>query len=130
MSDDDFCSAGQRTLAEDLYRQSGISPEEIHVAQIYDHFTAMVLMGLEDFGFCAKGESGPFVAEGGIRLTGSLPLNTHGGNLAEAYTHGMTHVLEGVRQMRGSSCNQIQGAETCLVVAGAAGLSGGFILRR
>lgn len=119
MSDDDFASAGQRTVAEELYRYSGLGPADVDVAMVYDHFTPMVLMGLEDFGFCAKGESGPFVADGSIRLDGRLPLNTSGGNLAEVYAHGMTHVVEAVRQIRGTSCNQVDGAEVVLVVAGA-----------
>lgn len=119
MTDEDFASAGQRTVAEDLYRLSGLSPDDVDVAMIYDHFTPMVLMGLEDFGFCKRGESGPFVAEGNIRIGGRLPLNTSGGNLAEVYSHGMTHVVEAVRQLRGTSCNQVEGADIALVVAGA-----------
>jgi acetyl-CoA acetyltransferase len=87
-----------------------------------------VLMGLEDFGFCKPGESGPFVADGNIRREGSLPVNTHGGNLAEVYLHGMTHVLEAVRQLRGTSCNQVSGAEVALVVAGAGPTPSGAIV--
>ena len=79
----------------------------------------MVLMGLEDFGFVKKGESGPFVAEGNIAREGSLPVNTHGGNLAEVYNHGMSHVYEAMRQLRGTSPNQITNAEVALVVAGS-----------
>jgi acetyl-CoA acetyltransferase len=119
MSDDDFASAGQRTVAEDLYANAGLGPSEVDVALIYDHFTPMVLMGLEDFGLVGKGDSGPFVADGHIGPGGSIPVNTHGGNLAEAYTHGMTHVIEGVRQLRGFSPNQVPGAEVALVVAGS-----------
>jgi len=119
MSDDDYASAGQRTVAEDLYRVSGMSAADVDVAMIYDHFTPMVLMGLEDFQFCPKGESGNFIQDGNIRLGGNLPVNTHGGNIAEVYAHGITHVHEGVRQLRGTSCNQVEGSEVCLVVAGA-----------
>jgi acetyl-CoA acetyltransferase len=119
MSDDDFASAGQRTVAEDLYRNAGLVPTDVDVALMYDHFTPMVLMGLEDFQLVPKGESGPFVAEGNIRAGGSLPVNTHGGNLAEVYAHGMTHVIEGVRQLRGQSPNQVSGADVALVVAGS-----------
>jgi acetyl-CoA acetyltransferase len=119
MPEDDYPTAGQRVSAEEVYRQAGLGPDDIDVAMIYDHFTPLVLMGLEDFGFCKQGESGPFVAEGNIRREGSLPVNTHGGNLAEVYLHGMTHVLEAVRQLRGTSCNQVDGAEVALVVAGA-----------
>ena len=119
MPDDDYPTAGQRATAEEIYRIAGLGPADVDVAMIYDHFTPMVLMGLEDFGLCGRGESGPFVADGHIRLEGSVPVNTHGGNLAEVYLHGMTHVLEAVRQLRGTAANQIAGAEVALVVAGA-----------
>ena len=77
MSDDDFASAGQRTIAADLYTKAGLGPDDVDVAQIYDHFTPQVLMGLEDFGFCPIGEGGPFLEDGGIGLD-ALPLNTSG----------------------------------------------------
>jgi acetyl-CoA acetyltransferase len=131
MSDEDFASAGQRTIAEDLYRYAGMGPSDVDVAEVYDHFTPMVLMGLEDFQFVKKGESGPFVADGNIRAGGALPVNTHGGNLAEVYLHGMTHVFEATRQLRGTSCNQVDGAEVALVVAGSSPTpSGGLLLRK
>jgi acetyl-CoA acetyltransferase len=119
MSEDDFASAGQCTIADDLYQNAGMGPEDVDVAEIYDHFTPMVLMGLEDFRLAPKGQSGPFVAEGNIRREGSVPVNTHGGNLAEVYSHGMSHVYEAIRQLRGASSNQIDGAEVALVVAGS-----------
>jgi acetyl-CoA acetyltransferase len=119
MSDEDFASAGQRTIAIDLYKNAGMGPDDVDVAEIYDHFTPMVLMGLEDFQFVPKGQSGPFVADGNIRREGTLPVNTHGGNLAEVYNHGMSHVYEAMRQLRGTSSNQIAGAEVALVVAGS-----------
>ncbi|HKF90132.1 MAG TPA: lipid-transfer protein, partial [Acidimicrobiia bacterium] len=131
MPEADYPTAGQRATAEEAYRLAGIGPDEIDVAEIYDHFTPLVLMGLEDFGFCKPGESGPFVADGSIRREGSLPVNTHGGNLAEVYLHGVTHVLEAVRQLRGTAANQIAGAEVALVVAGAGPTpSGSMILRK
>ena len=72
------------------------------------HFTGMVLLQLEDYGFCGIGESGPFVADGNIRWPdGGLPVNTHGGNLSEAYIIGMTHVKEAVEQLRGEAVNQV-----------------------
>jgi acetyl-CoA acetyltransferase len=91
----------------------------VDVALVYDHFTPMVILGLEDFGFCKKGEGGPFVEGGRIRAGGALPVNPHGGNLAEVYAHGMTHVNEAVRQLRGEARNQVDGAQLALVVAGA-----------
>jgi acetyl-CoA acetyltransferase len=131
MSEEDFASAGQRTIGEDLYRYAGMGPSDVDVAQIYDHFTPMVLMGLEDFQFVPKGESGPYAEDGNLRSGGPMPVNTHGGNLAEVYLHGMTHVFEATRQLRGTSHNQVDGAEVALVVAGSSPTpSGGILLRR
>jgi acetyl-CoA acetyltransferase len=104
-----------RSVAETLYRRAGIGPDDVDVAQVYDCFTITVLLQLEDWGFCKKGEGGPFVADGGIELGGTIPINTGGGHLSEGYIHGMNHIVEGVRQMRGTSSNQVPGAETCLV---------------
>jgi acetyl-CoA acetyltransferase len=99
---------------------------------LYDHFSPMVLMQLEDYGFCPIGESGPFVAEGNIRWPGGrLPVNTHGGNLSEAYIIGMTHVKEAVEQLRGTAVNQVDGAEIALVTGGPASIPvSALVLRR
>jgi acetyl-CoA acetyltransferase len=127
----DYVSAGQRTVANDLYRNAGMGPSEVDVAMIYDHFTPMVLMGLEDFQFAPQGESGPFVADGNLRPGGALPTNTHGGNLSEVYLHGMTHVFEAVRQCRGTSANQQPDVDTALVVCGSSPApSGAMVFRR
>ncbi|WP_239334813.1 lipid-transfer protein [Frankia sp. CiP3] len=106
-----------RSVARTLYRRAGLGPDDIDVAQIYDCFTITVLLQLEDWGFCGKGEAGPFVAAGGIDLGGRIPVNTGGGHLSEGYLHGMNHVLEGVRQIRGDSTSQVPGAEVCLVTS-------------
>ena len=87
--------------ADVLYRRAGLGPADVDVAQLYDCFSITVLLELEDWGFCAKGEGGPFVASGAIDLGGELPINTGGGHLSEGYIHGLNHVLEGVRQLRG-----------------------------
>ena len=91
----------------------------------------MVLMQLEDYGFCPIGEGGPFVADGNIRWpTGTIPVNTHGGNLSEAYIIGMTHIREAVEQLRGTAVNQVEGAEIALVTGGPGGLPvSGTLLR-
>jgi acetyl-CoA acetyltransferase len=104
-------------VAETLYRRAGLGPEDIDVAQIYDCFTITVLLQLEDWGFCKKGEGGPFAASGEIDLGGRLPINTGGGHLSEGYIHGMNHIVEGVRQLRGESTSPVPGAEVCLVTA-------------
>jgi acetyl-CoA acetyltransferase len=104
-----------RSVATTLYRRAGLGPEDIDVAQIYDCFSITVLLQLEDWGFCKKGEGGSFVASGEIDLGGRIPINTGGGHMSEGYIHGMNHIVEGVRQMRGTSTSQVPGAETCLV---------------
>lgn len=106
-----------QAVARTLYRRAGLGPEDIDVAQLYDCFTITVLMQLEDWGFCKKGEGGPFAASGALDLGGSLPINTGGGHLSEGYIHGMNHILEGVRQIRGESTSQVPDAEHCLVTA-------------
>ena len=100
------------------------------VAQFYDCFTITVLLQLEDYGFCARGESGPFAASGAIAEDGSIPINTDGGNMSGGYIHGLNHIVEGTRQMRGTADVQIPGAATCLVTSGPAGHSSALILRR
>src|SRR3546814_12877552 len=75
-------------------------------------------MQIEDYGFCAKGEGGPFAASGATRIDGSLPVNTDGGQLSCGYIWGMTHVREAVEQMRGVAANQVAGAEMALVTGG------------
>jgi acetyl-CoA acetyltransferase len=108
---------------------AGLGPQDVDVALLYDHFSPMVLMQLEDYGFCGIGEAGPFVEAGNIRWpNGSLPVNTHGGNLSEAYIIGMTHVREGVEQIRGSAVNQVEGAEVALVTGGPASIPTSSVL--
>ncbi|MFF1602644.1 lipid-transfer protein [Streptomyces mirabilis] len=109
-------------VARQLWRTSGLTPTDIDVGILYDHFTPFVLMQLEEFGFCKPGEAADFVAEE------RLPLNTHGGQLGEAYLHGMNGVAEAVRQLRGTSVNQIPGAGRTLVTAGTGVPTSGLIL--
>lgn len=136
MPDEYFASAGNKPIAKRLYEQSGLTAADLDVALLYDHFTPMVLMQLEDYGFCERGEGGAFVESGAIRYSatkkaGSIPVNTHGGNLSEAYIIGMTHIVEGVEQMRGTAINQVEGAEHALVTGGPASLPvSGLILGR
>src|SRR5690606_35023464 len=117
-------------VADTLYRRAGLGPSDIDVAQIYDCFSITVLLQLEDWGFCAKGEGGPFVESGAIDLGGQLPINTGGGHLSEGYIHGLNHVVEGVRQRRGTSTSQVDDAETCLVTATPLPPGSALILRR
>ena len=103
--------------AETLWARAGLGPRDIDVAQLYDCYTITVIMQLEDWGFCGPGEGGPFVASGAIDMGGQLPVNTDGGNLSYGYIHGLNHVLEGVRQIRGTSTSQVPNAEVCLVTS-------------
>lgn len=120
VSDELYATGGTEELAKRLYAKAGLGPDDVDVAQIYDHFTGCVLMQLEDFGFCARGEGGPFVESGALSWHGGhLPTNTHGGSLSEAYLHGLNHVVEGVRALRGESTSPVDGAEVCLVTSGA-----------
>ncbi|WP_329218932.1 lipid-transfer protein [Streptomyces sp. NBC_01485] len=109
-------------VARQLWRSSGLAPADIDVGILYDHFTPFVLMQLEEFGFCAPGEAAAFVAED------RLPLNTHGGQLGEAYLHGMNGIAEAVRQLRGTSVNQLPGASRTLVTAGTGVPTSGLVL--
>lgn len=118
-----------RSVAATLYRRAGLGPDDVDVAQVYDCFTITVLLQLEDWGFCKKGEGGPFVAGGEIGLGGQIPINTGGGHLSEGYIHGMNHVVEGVRQMRGTSTSQVPGAEVCLVTSTPLPPGSGLLLR-
>ncbi|MTD54296.1 thiolase C-terminal domain-containing protein [Amycolatopsis pithecellobii] len=114
-----FNTAGFVEIAEDLYRRAGLGPSDMDVAQIFETFTGQGMMALEDFGFCGRGESGPFVESGSVGWPdGEVPINTAGGGLAEAYIHGFNNLVEGVRQLRGTSTSQVAGASTCLVTAG------------
>ena len=132
MPDEYFASSGHKPIGDRLYAQAGVTPGDIDVALLYDHFSPMVLMQLEDYGFCGKGEGGAFVESGAIRYKGgSIPVNTHGGQLSEAYIIGMTHLVEGVEQMRGTAINQVADAELALVTGGPASLPvSGVILGR
>ncbi|WP_435769627.1 thiolase C-terminal domain-containing protein [Nocardioides sp. SYSU DS0651] len=102
--------------ARTLFARGGVAPADIDVAQVYDCFTITTLIQLEDYGFVPRGEAAR-LSEEQLSVGGLLPINTSGGHLSEAYIHGMNHVVEGVRQIRGTSTNQVPGAELCLVTS-------------
>lgn len=111
----DLTSTAASVSARTAFAMAGLKPADIDVAQIYDCFTIAVLMTLEDYGFCAKGQGGQFVSDGRIELGGDLPINTSGGLLSETGMPGLQLVMEGVRQMRGDSVNQVKGARKCVI---------------
>ncbi|OOC06731.1 lipid-transfer protein [Amycolatopsis azurea] len=115
-------------VGRQLWAQSGLGPGDMDLAVLYDHFTPYVLMQLEELGFCGKGEAKDFIGGGTLELDGKLPLNPHGGQLGEAYIHGMNGIAEGVRQLRGDAVNQVDGAARVLVTAGTGVPTSGLVL--
>jgi acetyl-CoA acetyltransferase len=115
-------------VAKQLWQQSRLTPADIQTAVIYDHFTPFVLPQLEEFGFVKRGEAKDFIRAGQHARGGSLPINTHGGQLGEAYIHGMNGIAEGVRQVRGNAVNQVADVHNVLVTAGTGVPTSGLIL--
>ncbi|WP_312855921.1 lipid-transfer protein [Nocardioides stalactiti] len=125
---DDIGIPEMGVVGRELWRQSGLTPTDIPMAILYDHFTPYVLMQLEELGFCGRGEAPDFVKDGAIEIGGRLPLNTHGGQLGEAYIHGMNGIAEGVRQIRGTSVNPVDDAHHVVVTAGTGVPTSGLVL--
>lgn len=106
--------AGPGNVAK-LYADAGVSPSDISVAELYDATSFGVLSGIETYAFAKKGEGWRYVIENGIGLDSPLPINTHGGHLSEGYIHGVNHLTEAVRQLRGTAASQVENAELALV---------------
>ena len=119
-----------KLCADQLYADTGLSAADIQAAVLYDHFTPLVLPQLEEFGFCKRGEARDFIKDGNIELGGRLPVNTHGGQIGEAYIHGLNGVAEGVRLVRGTSTNQPANVDHVLVTAATAVPTSAAILSR
>jgi acetyl-CoA acetyltransferase len=124
--DDSAARVGRR-----LWEQSGLAASDIDAAFFYDFFTSLVIIALEDYGFCKRGEGGPFVEDGGLAWpNGRLVTNSNGGQLSEAFIHGVNNNLEAVRQIRGSSTAQVADCELVLVAGANTDPTGAVILRR
>jgi acetyl-CoA acetyltransferase len=108
-------------VAKQMWGMSGLGPQDVDAAIIYDAFSSIVLFQLEEFGFCGIGEAKDFIQDGALELGGRLPSNTHGGQLSEAYIHGINGVNEGVRLIRGTSVNQPE-KNDCVLVTGGVGV--------
>lgn len=115
-------------VARQLWQSSGLAPSDIQTAIIYDHFTPFVLPQLEEFGFVPRGEAKDFIRAGEHARGGSLPINPHGGQLGEAYIHGMNGIAEAVRQVRGDAVNQVADVHNVLVTAGTGVPTSGLVL--
>ena len=102
-----------------LWANSDFAPKDVRVAQLYDAFSPLIPLSLEGYGFCKRGEGAAFTDGGALEWpAGRLPTNTAGGGMSEAYVHGFNLILEGVRQIRGTSTSQVKGAEVSLVTSG------------
>lgn len=128
---DELTSLPEMEMAAKLvYAQSGLGPNDIDAACLYDAFTSEVVMQLESFGFCGRGEGKDMVRDGALDIDGRLPNNTHGGLLSEGYIHGMNNIAEAARLVRGTSTNQPKNVEHVLVSSGVGVPTGAMILGR
>ncbi len=118
-------------VARQLFAMAECTPADVDVAFFYDFFTSLVIIALEQYGFAARGEGGPFVESGGLEWpNGRLVCNTNGGQLSEAFIHGCNNTIEAVRQIRGTSTSQVEGCELALVAGANTDPTGAVILRR
>ena len=115
--DDHMLTTAAAPSAKKAYSMAGIGPDEVDTFQVYDCFTYMALVQLEDYGFCNKGEGGPFAASGALALDGTLPTNTSGGQLSESHCEGALQIVEAVRQLRHDydERRQVRDAEVAVV---------------
>ena len=125
----DLTTMASKEVSDRVWQESGLRPSDVDVAELYDGFSFLALCWLEDAGFCKKGEGGPFIASGAIEIGGSLPTNTHGGNLSEGRSHGVGAVLEAVQQLRGTcGARQIAGAKVAFAANGGGPIAGAMVL--
>jgi acetyl-CoA acetyltransferase len=117
---DHYTSFPGARSSQTAFQMAGLEPSDVDTAQFYDCFTSTVLITIEDYGFCQRGEAGKFALDGNLRLGGALPSNTSGGMLSEANLVGWNVLAEGPRQIRGESTSQVDDAKVC-VVAGQGG---------
>ncbi len=115
----DYATSNFKTVAPRLYKMAGVGPKEVDVLQSYENFTGGVMMSIVEHGFCEPGEVNDFFTlENFLAPGGNLPLNTSGGNLAECYMHGLELVTEAVKQIRGTSPNQLDNVNVSMVTSG------------
>jgi acetyl-CoA acetyltransferase len=120
---------GATTAGRRLFGLAGVTPADVDVAMVVEPFTMAVPLALEQYGFCAMGEGGPFIESGATRWPdGALPVNTPGGSNGEAFVHGVNHLPEAVRQLRGTACNQVAAAEVAFVCGAISDPAGAVLL--
>ncbi len=113
-----------------LWERSDFKPKDVPVAQLYDAFSPLIPLSLEGYGFCGRGEGAAFTEDGALEWPdGRLPTNTSGGGMSEAYVHGFNLVLEGVRQIRGTSTCQVADARCSMVTSGEGVPTSALLLR-
>jgi len=117
-------------MADRLWTASEIRPDDVRAAMVFDHFTPAVVLSLEAWGFVRQGEGAAFVLDGQTGRSGQLPVNTHGGSTSEASIHGFNHWPEAVRQIRGTSANQVENCDSVFVCGAVTDPAGAVILRR
>lgn len=128
---DDYSRSFAAHAAPALWERAGMAPSDIDIAELYDCFSGLLLMNLEGFGFCCRGEAGDFIRSGQTRPGGSLPTNTHGGLLSEGYLHGMNTLVEAVRQLQVRAGDlQIEEPATALVCSGGRVAGSAVVLER
>lgn len=126
----DFFYTAGRNVADRLYVQAGLGPQDIDVAQVYDNFTPVVVWGLEAFGHAPRGEGWQWIKDGRIELGGELPINTSGGHTAEGYMQGFALHAEAVRQLRGEAGpRQVESCEVAQYICSSPNTTA-HILRR
>lgn len=130
----DLTSTPQHFSAPGAFQMAGLTPADIDVVGVYDCFSITALMQIEDMGFCQKGEGGEFIANGKLRYDnpirkGGLPTNTHGGLLSHAYTLGISHVVELVKQIRGTAPNQVESVNNAIYAGYTADRASTLILQ-
>jgi acetyl-CoA acetyltransferase len=120
---------GAPAASRRLFASAGLQPADVDVALVVEPFTVAVPLALEQYGFCDRGEGGPFIESGATRWPdGALPVNTHGGSNGEAFVHGVNHLPEAVRQLRGTASSQVEGAEVAFVCGAISDPSGAVLL--
>ena len=117
--------------AHQLWKHTDLTPADVKVAQLYDAFSPLIPLSLEGYGFCERGEGAAFTEDGALEWPhGRLPTNTSGGGMSEAYVHGFNLVLEAVRQIRGTSTSQVEGADVSFVTSGEGVPTSALLLRK